>query len=124
MFKPCYRYSITLPVHDNDGVWVDAAHDQLRAALLNVAGGFTVQDSQGAWRDGDAEYSDSSRIYTVTTDTDCDGDIMDAALNAALAATQECVYVERVCPAGGVSRAFVTPAPDVLQAAREFNARR
>lgn len=60
--------SIILPLRDNAGAKVEAAHKALQEALIASFGGFSHRPVWGAWQDGGTVYRDRSREYTVAAD--------------------------------------------------------
>lgn len=60
--------SVILPVKDNDGASVEAAHRALQRELAETFGGFTYQLVTGAWADHGRIYRDKSREYRVACD--------------------------------------------------------
>lgn len=60
--------SIILPLRDNNGARVDAAHLALQRELAESFGGFTYAPVNGAWLDSGRLYRDRSREYRVAAD--------------------------------------------------------
>lgn len=57
---------IILPLADNDGRPVEAAHDYLKARVCRLFGGFTANPVMGGWMDNDGRlYEDRSIAYDV-----------------------------------------------------------
>ena len=91
------RYTVTVPLALNDGTPLDAVTlDTLERELLDIGGGFTATDAQGAWRADDGTiYRDPVRVYALDIpDTPHNrAAIMRFADAVAIAADQLAVYV-------------------------------
>lgn len=61
--------ALILPVRDNAGRSVSAAHTQLSSLLVDSFGGYTQRHCEGAWRDDTGHvHKDSSSEYAVAAD--------------------------------------------------------
>lgn len=91
------RYTVTVPRALNDGTPLDAVTlDTLERELLDIGGGFTAHDAEGAWRDEDGiVYRDPVRVYALDVpDTPHNRAAMFRFADAvAIAADQVAVYV-------------------------------
>jgi hypothetical protein len=57
---------VILPLADNDGASLRDVHTDFQNFLLKIAGGYSQQSIDGAWKDGDRVYLDHSIKYIVT----------------------------------------------------------
>lgn len=88
------RYTVTLPLRDNEGETVITAHERLRERLLDIAGGYSSTSINGAWRADDGTvYHDTSIRYECIAHERVRAGILAAAADACAAARQECVLV-------------------------------
>lgn len=92
------RITITLPVFDNDGLGIPHVHDELQEYLLQVFGGFTQTQANGAWvcPDTGKIYRDENTIYSVVAEVKGNGIIGGFTLKMARIARearQECIMV-------------------------------
>lgn len=63
-------FEIILPVLDNSGEDLSAAHDAFVSYLLDKFGGFTSLDTKGAWKDDKGRvFRDASVTYRVASTT-------------------------------------------------------
>ncbi len=60
--------SFILPLANNEGRPVRAAHAAVERELASTFGGFSFRPITGAWREGGKLYRDKSREYIVAAD--------------------------------------------------------
>src|SRR5687768_2877412 len=97
-FAPVSRYTVTVPLHDNEGRPVPSALAAVHAIALTHFSGYTDTRASGGWRDGATDYVDESVIVTVDSDNPLAAHSLEAMALAVLReARQECVYVTRQC---------------------------
>jgi len=60
---------IIFPLLDNDGETLEDIHDALQRILVDMFGGFTMQEGQGGWRNPATHrlHMDKVAIYSVAT---------------------------------------------------------
>lgn len=90
--------AVTLPVRDNDGSNFDHHHDNLQASLLDIAGGYSSQAINGAWKseDGRVYRDESVRYETLVSVEDSESaywEIVKVAERIAKESLQECLLV-------------------------------
>lgn len=89
------RFTITVPEQYNDSSPVSPDYfETFEQRLLNIAPGFTLTNSIGAWRDDSGRvYHEPVRVYAVDCDDDSGPAFHELAVDVALELEQEAVYV-------------------------------
>ena len=76
------------------GITLPGVHDEFRDHCVAIAGGVTIVNAEGRWRNGNQEpISEPVAVYTVAcSDSGYIADLCDHALNAGRALAQQCIY--------------------------------
>jgi hypothetical protein len=91
-----YRYTLTVPTHDNNGAPFDQALlDGVDRLLSQTYDGFTRVDATGAWDGGFRMYSEPVRVYSIDASEHALDSLRNYALFLAQALSQECIYLTR-----------------------------
>jgi hypothetical protein len=88
---------IILPLRDNQGRRTAAAHEALRAAVLDNYGGYTQTLVTGVWRNEDGVvFNDDSLKYEIAMDTGAGAGkkLVEIAAQACRDADQQCVMIQ------------------------------
>lgn len=89
-----YRYTLTVPVLDNDAHSLAHVHEHIRTHLLAKFGGYTSVDGMGGWLSPDGKpYAEAVRVYTVDTVLYSEEAIRYLALRVRRMAKQDAIYV-------------------------------
>lgn len=100
------KFSVTIPLFDNEGESLRAEENQIAEAILSIAGGFSRTRIQGAWRDDAGKvYEDESRVYFTYVDDEKAQQLLSLTPAWAALLRQECLMVE----VQAVKTAFVYP---------------
>lgn len=67
-----WKRTIIIPTQDNDGKPLSGQIERIETEMLEIVGGYTVNDSRGVWTNGIGIYSESHRTYTLVSDGDTD----------------------------------------------------
>lgn len=90
-----YRYTLTVPTQDNNGVPFDQALlDGVDMVLANGYDGFARVDATGAWM-GARLYTEPVRVYSIDAREGAGESLRNYALFLAQALSQECIYLTR-----------------------------
>jgi hypothetical protein len=91
------RYSLTLPMRDNNGADLTAQHKRACTRLLAHFGAFTAHSAEGAWSGVDREYTEPVVVYTVDAPDDSESFARLHALATCMRAAcrQEAIYLTR-----------------------------
>lgn len=93
-----HRYTLTVPVYDNNGASLLTLHDEVRARLAGAFGAYTEHRAYGAWPSEHPGH-EPNRVYTVDVQERGDAIVSTAlyglAQYVARDARQDAVYLTR-----------------------------
>lgn len=84
--------TLVLPLCDNDGVPVDAAHATLQAMLVDIFGGVTEMASKGVWRNAKGEIQHEAGRFYVFSGEALPGAFDNIVAYVGLCARQDAIY--------------------------------
>lgn len=89
-----YKISLIFPKEDNNGKDITADHPYLLERIMDIAGGYTLQDVKGGWKDTEGRmYLDSSiKVDTLVEENATITKLRDLASEACVLLKQECIF--------------------------------
>lgn len=90
-----FKFSVIVPLFDNDGVSLEHETELVKAELLKISGGFTALPIVGEWADETGKvYHDASNLFYSYVDQEKLDRLTDCAQDWNELLRQECLMVE------------------------------